>query len=79
MTGSASASADQSATLKEVMNGSVGLSVTGSRPSSGSESQPMIVCRKMKVKTSSTTIALSEMITRVRSSVRCSTSDASSS
>ena len=41
-------------------------------------SQPMIVSRKAYVKMKSTTTDPSEMISRVRSSSRCSTSDASS-
>jgi len=65
--------------LNEVVNGSVGLSVIGFVPSgSGFESQPMIVSRKAYVRMKSTTTDPNEMISRVRSSSRCSTSDASS-
>src|SRR5688500_4767124 len=87
--GRAIASAARNATLKEVEKASSGLRVSGSglrqtstpvsgpgaqRTGSGRFSHPMIVARKIQVTTRAPRSATPEMMMRVRSSSRCSTS-----
>src|SRR3954452_6485658 len=79
-TGSESASAVQKQMLNETMKGSDGLSVNGFIPcGSGTDSQSISLWRRPKKRMQNQIVSETrQMMIRVRSSVRCSTSDASS-